>query len=67
MRVKARELRDMGVQELQEKEKALSQELFNLQLQKAAGQLGNTAMIGRTKKSLARVKTVLRELGSRAA
>lgn len=65
--MKDRELRDMGVQELQEKEKALSQELFNLQLRKAAGQLGNTAMIGKTKKSLARVKTVLRELGSRAA
>jgi large subunit ribosomal protein L29 len=58
--VKAKELRDLGVVELKEKERELSQSLFNLRLQKAAGQLGNTAMVGKTKRDLARVKTVLR-------
>jgi large subunit ribosomal protein L29 len=58
--VKAKELRDLGVVELREKERELSQSLFNLRLQKASGQLGNTAMVGKTKRDLARVKTVMR-------
>jgi large subunit ribosomal protein L29 len=60
--VKAKELRELGVEELKEKERELSQEFFNLRFQKATGQLGNTAMIVKTKRDLARVKTVLREL-----
>ena len=59
--MKGRELRELTEAELQEKEKELSQELFNLRFQKGTGQLGNTAMIPRTKRDLARVKTVLRE------
>lgn len=60
--MKAKELRDLSAEELKEKETGLSQELFNLRFQKATGQLGNTAMIMRTKRDLARVKTVLGEL-----
>ena len=59
--MKAKELRDLTHEELREKVKELSQELFNLRFQKATGQLGNTAVIPKTKKDLARVKTVLRE------
>jgi large subunit ribosomal protein L29 len=62
MKMKANELRDMDPQELIEKETSLRQELFNLRFQKATGQLGNTAMIGKTKKDLARVITILNEL-----
>lgn len=58
---KAKDLRDLSADELKEKEDAFNQELFNLKIQKATGQLGNTAMIEKTKKDLARVKTVLRE------
>ena len=60
--MKAKELRELSIEELKEKEKEASQELFNLRFQKATGQLGNTAIIRKTKKNLARVKTVLREL-----
>jgi large subunit ribosomal protein L29 len=60
--MKMSELRDLSEGEILEKEKGLSQELFNLKFQKAAGQLGNTSMIGKTKRDLARVKTLLREL-----
>ncbi|MGD2126567.1 MAG: 50S ribosomal protein L29 [Desulfobacteraceae bacterium] len=60
--MKAKDLRDLSAEELREKERALSQEFFNLRFQKATGQLGNTAMIMKTKRDLARVKTVLREL-----
>ena len=60
--MKAKELREIDVQELFEKETSLRQELFNLRFQKATGQLGNTAIIGKSKKDLARVKTVLNEI-----
>ncbi len=60
--MKAKELRDLSAEELKEKETGLSRELFNLRFQKATGQLGNTAMIVKTKRDLARVKTVLGEL-----
>jgi len=59
--MKASELRELSTDELLEKERALKQELFNLRFQKATGQLGNTAIISKTKKDLARVKTVIRE------
>ena len=59
--MKARELRELTEAELREREKELRQELFNLRFQKATGQLGNSAMIPKTKRDLARVKTVLRE------
>jgi large subunit ribosomal protein L29 len=62
MTVKANELRDLSAQELAEKEKELRQELFNLRFQKATGQLGNTALIGKTKRDLARTGTVRREI-----
>ncbi len=60
--MKAKELRDLSEAELREKERTSAQELFNLRFQKATGQLGNTAMISKARKDLARVKTVLREL-----
>jgi large subunit ribosomal protein L29 len=60
--VKAKELRDQTKDELTLKEAELRQEVFNLRLQKAAGQLGNTAAIVKAKKDLARVKTILRSL-----
>ena len=60
--MKAKELRGLAEEELKEKARELGQELFNLRFQKGTGQLGNTAMIPKTKRDLARVKTVLREL-----
>jgi len=62
--MKAKQLRELAEEELMEKEKEKAQELFNLRFQKATGQLGNTAMIPKIKRDLARVKTVLKELKS---
>ncbi len=59
--MKAKELRELTVEELREREGELKQELFSLRIQKATGQLGNTAVLGKAKKDLARVKTVLKE------
>ena len=62
--MKAKELRDLSREELTQKEKDQRQEIFNLRLQKATGQLANTAVIVRTKRELARIKTILRETGT---
>ena len=60
--MKATELRELSVEELEERAAETGQELFNLRFQKATGQLGNTAMIKKSKRNLARVKTIIREM-----
>ena len=60
--MKGIEIRELNTDELIIKEKELKQELFNLRFQKATGQLNNTAIIGKVKKDLARVKTIAREM-----
>jgi large subunit ribosomal protein L29 len=62
--VKISEIKNLNKSELKQKEASLNQEIFNLKFQKSTGQLGNTSMIGKTKKDLARVKTVLNEMES---
>ena len=66
--MKASELRELSVEELQAKLKDLKQELFNLRFQLAVNQLENTSRIGAVKKDIARVSTILRqrELGIEA-
>ena len=59
--MKANELRDMSVEELNKKLVDLKEEFFNLRFQKATGQLGNPVSIRDIKKDIACVKTVLRE------
>jgi large subunit ribosomal protein L29 len=59
--VKARELKEMSEAELRQKEKEVTEELFNLKFQHATGQLENTARLPQVRKDLARVKTLLRE------
>ena len=44
-----------------EKEKQFKEELFNLRFQLATGQLENTARLKEVRKSIARIKTVLRQ------
>lgn len=58
--MKAKELRDMSVAELQAKFKELKDELFRLRFQHAINQLENPGRIETVKKDIARVKTVMR-------
>jgi large subunit ribosomal protein L29 len=60
--VKANEIKNLSKSELEQKETTLNQEIFNLKFQKSTGQLGNTSMISKTRKDLARVKTILKEM-----
>jgi large subunit ribosomal protein L29 len=62
--MKANELKAMrenSVSELQSKVLELKAELFNLRFQLATGQLENPARIREVKKSIAQLKTILRE------
>lgn len=56
-----KELRQMTGAELSEKAKQLTQELFNLRFQLGTGRLENPMQVRKTKRTIARVKTVLRE------
>ena len=51
-----------NIEDLQEKVVELSQELFNLRLQKSISQLQDTAKIGRVKRDRARVLTRMNQL-----
>ena len=59
--MKANKLRDMTVQELNNKLTELKSELFNLRFQLATGQLENPMKIRSVKKEIARTKTIIRE------
>jgi len=59
--VKAKELHDMTVEELQKKMNDTKDELFRLRFQLATGQLDNAMRIKEVRRNIARVKTVIRE------
>lgn len=59
--MKVKEIRELTTAEMLDQEKHLKEELFNLRFQLATGQLENTARIKEVRKSIARIKTVLRE------
>ncbi len=60
-RMKINEIRELSTEEMVAKEKELKKELFNLRFQLATGQLENTAQLSKVRKTIARIKTVLRE------
>jgi large subunit ribosomal protein L29 len=59
--MKAKELRDLSVDDLNKKAADLNQELFNLRFQLHTGHLENSARIPQVRREIARVKTVLQE------
>jgi len=59
--MKAKEIKELTTQELDQKLYDLKEELFNLRFQLATGQLDNPMRIREVKRTYARVKTILRE------
>jgi large subunit ribosomal protein L29 len=59
--MKAKEVRDLGDKELKQQLGDLKEELFNLRFQLATGQLDNVKRIAEVRKSIARVKTIIKE------
>ena len=60
-RMQIKEIRELSTAEMVNKEKEYKKELFNLRFQLATGQLENTARLRQVRKTIARIKTVLRE------
>jgi len=59
--MKSKEIRDMSVAELKNKAVELKEECMNLRFQLATKQLENTASIGKARRDVARVLTILAE------
>ena len=59
--MKANELRNMSVAELETKLQDLKKDLFMLRMQLSTNHLDNPSKISATRRDIARVKTVLRE------
>ena len=59
--MKAKDIREMSPDELEQKLVSLKDELFNLRFQLATGQLENPMRIKEVKKTIARIKTIQRE------
>jgi large subunit ribosomal protein L29 len=57
----AKELRELGADELAQKRVELKEEIFHLKLRRATGRLENPMKIRQDKRELARVETILRE------
>lgn len=59
--MKIKEIRDLGINELKQKNSEIQEELFRLKIRHASGQLESPASLGRLRKEIARINTVLRE------
>ena len=65
--MKASEIRDMSLDQLDDELVKLKKEQFNLRFQKATGQLENTARVGQVRRDIARVQTIANEKKAKAA
>jgi large subunit ribosomal protein L29 len=59
--MKAKDYRDLTIEELNDKHRQFKEELFNLRFQSAIGQQGNHSRISEVKRTIARILTVKRE------
>ena len=61
--MKAKELKDLTVEELTKKRRDSKEELFNLRFQHSTGQLENTARLDLVRKDIARIETIIQQKG----
>lgn len=59
--MKAAELREKSVEELNTELLSLLRDQFNYRMQKTTGQLGQSHLLKQVKRDIARVKTILNE------
>ena len=59
--MKAKELRELTTEELVKKQEELREELFNLRFASATGNLEKPSRINEIRKTIARIKLVIRE------
>ena len=56
---KKKDIRDMSNDQLTDQLSVLRKDLFNYEIEKLSGQLADTSQISKTKKNIARVKTLI--------
>lgn len=59
--MKIKEIRDLNMDELNQKGREMAEEMFRLRLRHTTGQLDSTATLSRVRREIARIKTVQRE------
>lgn len=59
--MKVNEIKDLTTEEIIKKEEEIKEELFNLRFQQATGNLEKPSRIKELRKTIARLKTILRE------
>jgi large subunit ribosomal protein L29 len=59
--MKASEIREKSVDELKQELQSLLRAQFSLRMQKATQQLSNTSQVSKTRRDIARVRTILTE------
>ena len=64
--MKTQELRKKNSSELKEELEELLKEQFKLRMQKGSGQMSNPARFKTLKRDIARVKTIMTEMGNQA-
>ncbi|MCI0504852.1 MAG: 50S ribosomal protein L29 [Gammaproteobacteria bacterium] len=64
--MKAEELRKKNSNELQGELQELLKEQFKLRMQKGSGQMSNPARIKAVRRDIARIKTIMNEMGNKA-
>ena len=62
--MKASEIRELGLAEMKQKVVDLKEELFNLRFQHQVGQLENPQRMKQTRKDIARLKTVIKQVAA---
>jgi|TARA_X000000950_G_scaffold281534_2_gene378389 large subunit ribosomal protein L29 len=60
-KMKAQELREKNIDELQAEAERLYREHFVLRMQSASGQLGQSHLLKAARRDIARVKTIIKE------
>lgn len=61
--MKAKEIRSMAADARTQELDGLLKEQFNLRMQKATGQLANNSRMGKVRRDIARIRTVMNEKG----
>ncbi len=59
--MKAKEIKELTIDELKQREQDNKEKLFNLKIQLSTNQLANTAEVKQVQRDIARIKTILRE------
>lgn len=65
--MKAKDLRERSVEDLRELEKSLAKDTFQNRFKNFTNRLDDTSVINKTKRDLARVKTIIHQLELNAA